>query len=206
MQVEAKSHRGVIIEWKPKSPFGFAEAEDERIFLHISNFVERARWPEKGDPVSFEMGEDERGRPCARQIVLHASGSVLGWRHLVELGLLLALPALAFPVLVEFLGTWWLIFCVSLNSFLAGLLQWLDKHYAIAARTRVSEVTLHLFELAGGWPGSFLSQRVLRHKISKGAYQGIFWAIVLVHQLFALDLIFGGLLYHGLHGLVPDLV
>lgn len=203
--MRAASHQGVIVDWKPKSPFGFAEADDEKVFLHISNFVDPARWPEKGDPVSFEMGQDEKGRPCAQDILLHVSPSVLGWRHLFELGLLLMLPAIALPGLMEFLSLWWIVFCVGLLSFLAGLLQWLDKRYAITSHSRVSEATLHLFELFGGWPGSFLGQRVLRHKISKGAYQGVFWAIVLVHQLFALDFVFGGLLYNGLHGLVPDI-
>ena len=203
--MQAASHRGVIVDWKPKSPFGFAEAGDGKVFLHISNFVDPVRWPEKGDPVSFEMGQDAKGRPCAQDIVLHVSGSVLGWRHLFELGLLFALPALALPALLEFLSLWWVVFCVGVTSFVAALLQWLDKRYSIVVHSRVPEATLHLFELFGGWPGSFLSQRILRHKISKGAYQGVFWAIVLVHQLFALDFIFGGLLYNGLHGLVPDI-
>ncbi|MCH7227406.1 DUF1294 domain-containing protein [Haloferula sp. A504] len=198
------SYRGVIVDWKAKSPFGFAEANDEKIFLHITNFVDRPRWPEKGDEVSFEMGQDAQGRICAQDIVLHVSPSVLGWRHLFELGLLLMLPALALPGLMEFLSFWWIAFCVGILSFLAGLLQWLDKRHAIASSSRVPEATLHLFELFGGWPGSFLGQRVLRHKISKGSYQWVFWAIVLVHQLFALDFILGGLLWNGLHGLVPE--
>ena len=57
---------------------------------------------------------------------------------------------------------------------------------------------LNGFELMGGWPGSYLAQRFLRHKISKKSYQVIFWLIVVIHQLFALDLIFGGFLYRGL--------
>ncbi len=188
----------MIVDWKPKSSFGFAESGDEKVFLHISNFVHPARWPENGDPVSFEMGVDERGRPCAREIILHVSGSILRWRHVMELGLLMALPALALPALTQLLSLWWILFCVALNSSLSGLLQWLDKRYSIASHSRVSEVTLHLFELLGGWPGSFLGQRLLRHKVSKGEYQGMFWSIVLVHQLFALDLLFGGLLYSGI--------
>ena len=201
MRASVDSHCGVIIEWKPKSPFGFADAGDGRVFLHISNFIDRARWPEEGDPVSFDMGQDSKGRPCAENIRLLASGSVLRWRHLLELALLLILPAMALPALLNLLSLWWIAFCVACTSSMAGLLQWLDKRYAITSHSRVPEATLHLFELFGGWPGSFLGQRVLRHKISKNGYQGLFWAIVLVHELFALDLIFGGFLYRGLNEL-----
>jgi uncharacterized membrane protein YsdA (DUF1294 family)/cold shock CspA family protein len=194
---------GTIIEWESKRSFGFADSDGRRVFLHISNFAERARWPEKGDEVRFQMGTDGRGRPCAQQIVLVASGSVLHWTHWVEIALLMGLPAIALPGLADFLGLWWVLFCVVLTSGLCTLLLWLDKKYAIQADSRVPEATLHLLELFGGWPGSFVAQRVLRHKISKGRYQWVFWLIVLCHQLFALDLIWGGLLNTGLHELVP---
>jgi uncharacterized membrane protein YsdA (DUF1294 family) len=201
---EERQH-GSIIEWRSKCSFGFAEVEGERVFLHIANFAERARWPEAGDPVSFRPGHDDKGRPCAQDIVLHASGSVFGWRHGFELALLLALPSFALSVLIEFISVWWVLFCVSVTSSLAVLLQWLDKRFSVSKHSRIPETTLHLFELCGGWPGSFVGQRILRHKISKGPYQLVFWAIVLIHQLFALDLIFGGLLYNGLHQLDDQL-
>lgn len=190
-----------IIEWKPKSPFGFGETDEGRVFLHISNFVQREKWPEVGDHVSFVTGLDPDGRPCARDIILLASGSVLGWRDLLELALLLGLPALALPALTDLLSPWWVLYCVTFTSLMAGMHLWFDKKFSIAERSRIPEATLHLFELMGGWPGSFLAQRLLRHKISKGRYQVVFWAIVLVHQLFALDLLFGGLLYNGLNSL-----
>jgi len=45
----------------------------------------------------------------------------------------------------------------------------------------VSERTLHLFELAGGWPGALIGQQLFRHKRSKGSYMRVFWVIVLLH-------------------------
>ena len=42
-----------------------------------------------------------------------------------------------------------------------------DKSAAQRGRWRVSERTLHLWSLLGGWPGAFLAQRVLRHKTRK---------------------------------------
>ena len=192
---------GVITEWRPRSPFGYAESDGERVFLHIRNFAVRCKWPEESDRVSFESGLDPEGRPCALKIVLEESGSVLNWRHVVTVVVLLALPAAAAPRMAEWLSPWWIALCAVITSGLAVLNLWLDKRFAITARSRVPEATLHLLELTGGWPGSFVAQRVFRHKISKRGYQVLFWLIVAIYQLLALDLLFDGFFSTGLRNL-----
>ena len=62
-----------------------------------------------------------------------------------------------------------------------------DKQKAEAGEWRIPEMTLHLAELAGGWPAAFLAQRKLRHKIAKTSYQVVFVSIVVLHQLVAFD-------------------
>jgi uncharacterized membrane protein YsdA (DUF1294 family) len=63
-----------------------------------------------------------------------------------------------------------------------------DKKLAqIKGASRISEATLHTFELIGGWPGAFLAQRIIRHKNAKRSYQHAFWLIVLTHEAIALD-------------------
>lgn len=62
-----------------------------------------------------------------------------------------------------------------------------DKHCAEASQWRIPELSLHLLELLGGWPGAFLAQRLLRHKCAKISYQVVFWLIVLAYQLAAYD-------------------
>ncbi len=57
----------------------------------------------------------------------------------------------------------------------------------MSAQWRIPESTLHLFELAGGWPGAFVAQRALRHKTAKTSYQFVFWVIILLHQGLAID-------------------
>jgi len=47
---------------------------------------------------------------------------------------------------------------------------WMDKKRAAAGRWRVPEKTLHLMELAGGWPGALVGIKWLRHKNRKAAY------------------------------------
>ena len=67
-----------------------------------------------------------------------------------------------------------------------------DKNYARSGAWRIPENILHIAELMGGWPGGFIAQRRLRHKCSKTGYLVLFWAIVLVHQVVALDFILDG--------------
>jgi uncharacterized membrane protein YsdA (DUF1294 family) len=62
-----------------------------------------------------------------------------------------------------------------------------DKRRAQEGRWRTPELVLHFTELLGGWPGAFLAQRRLRHKVSKFSYQFVFWLIVLVYQFAAFD-------------------
>ena len=62
-----------------------------------------------------------------------------------------------------------------------------DKHNAQTGAWRIPEKQLHTVELLGGWPGALLAQQLLRHKTKKASYQGVFWLIVLVHQVYWLD-------------------
>lgn len=57
----------------------------------------------------------------------------------------------------------------------------IDKSAAKAARRRISERTLHLLSLAGGWPGALIGQQWLRHKSVKTDFRAVFWVTVLVN-------------------------
>lgn len=77
-----------------------------------------------------------------------------------------------------------------------SLLSWVayrnDKRRAEKGRQRVPEAYLQALSLVGGWPGAFLAQRWFRHKTSKVSFQLIFWMIVLVYQVVAMELLTGG--------------
>tara|TARA_R110001583_G_scaffold105778_2_gene253791 strand:- start:239 stop:514 length:276 start_codon:yes stop_codon:yes gene_type:complete len=66
-------------------------------------------------------------------------------------------------------------------SMLAYITYAIDKKAAINNRRRVSEKTLHLLGVMGGWPGAFLAQQRLRHKTQKTAFQVTFWLTVVVN-------------------------
>ncbi|NUU36689.1 DUF1294 domain-containing protein [Pseudomonas sp. C2B4] len=77
-------------------------------------------------------------------------------------------------------------------SVLAFLLYWSDKRKARADHWRTPENVLHALEFAGGWPGALLAQQVFRHKTRKVSFQLVFWLIVLLHQVFWIDMLFLG--------------
>ena len=66
-------------------------------------------------------------------------------------------------------------------SVVAFALYAADKRRAARRQWRISEATLHLVELLGGWPGALVAQHALRHKRQKRRYLAIFWLIVAGH-------------------------
>lgn len=86
----------------------------------------------------------------------------------------------------------WFLLLYPAFSALAFLAYWRDKRSAERNDWRTPEQSLHLLELLGGWPGAFLAQQVFRHKTRKLSFQLVFWAIVLLHQLFWIDWLSGG--------------
>ena len=70
-------------------------------------------------------------------------------------------------------------------SAIAYITYAIDKKAAIKNRRRVSEKTLHLLGVMGGWPGALLAQQRLRHKTQKTAFQVTFWLTVVVNLVCA---------------------
>jgi len=129
----------------------------------------------------------------------HRAGQGFGGRRgggisvlaMIGLLLLLVVPVYAlsrFAVLVDWRVLAGATLALSLLTFFAYRS---DKRRAEAGDWRIPESMLHLAELVGGWPGAFLAQRTLRHKTSKTSYQVVFWIIVLLHQIVAVDSLVG---------------
>lgn len=111
----------------------------------------------------------------------------IGWRAAGIFVASLILPVLALNRL-SLWADFRLLFGIPLAaSVLALILYRTDKRRAEIGDRRIPESTLHLVEFLGGWPGAFLAQRLFRHKSVKLSYQIVFWLIVAVHQLAALD-------------------
>ena len=100
-----------------------------------------------------------------------------GWAYL------LAVVGLAGPFVLAELHRLppWLAPCLLGVSALCFLVYGWDKIAAGRAEDRVPEALLHLFALAGGWPGGLVAQRVFRHKTVKASFQWMFWTTVVLN-------------------------
>jgi uncharacterized membrane protein YsdA (DUF1294 family) len=56
-----------------------------------------------------------------------------------------------------------------------------DKAVAVAGLWRVSEGTLLVLGLAGGWLGAIVAQQALRHKSNKASSRARFWCSVVAN-------------------------
>jgi uncharacterized membrane protein YsdA (DUF1294 family) len=54
-----------------------------------------------------------------------------------------------------------------------------DKRRAKLEGARISEKTLHVLALLGGWPGAIAGQKLFRHKTYKKSFRLVFWLTVL---------------------------
>ena len=66
-------------------------------------------------------------------------------------------------------------------SFFTFLLYWVDKRNAIKGRRRISERTLQIFSLLGGWPGALLAQQTFRHKTQKRPFIFVLWLGIFIN-------------------------
>lgn len=75
---------------------------------------------------------------------------------------------------------WVLGAAVSINV-MTVLMYALDKSAAQQGQGRTPESHLHLLSLAGGWPGAWFAQQLLRHKTAKASFRRTYWATVGLH-------------------------
>ena len=179
-------YQGRITTWKDDQGFGFITPNGggDPVFLHIKTLSNRQRRPVGNEIVTYELTTDERRRPRAvnvafvgeRRVERSTAGS--GWGPTAFVALFLAFVAGAVftgKLPLEVLGVY---FAASLLAFIAYAF---DKSAAEKDHWRTKESTLHLFGLAGGWPGALLAQRVFRHKSRKREFQTVFWATVVLN-------------------------
>ena len=77
----------------------------------------------------------------------------------------------------------WLAGVYGLINVITFGLYYRDKSAAKRGCWRVSENTLQLFALIGGWPAALLGQYHLRHKTQKSSFKRILWCCILLNSL-----------------------
>ncbi|WP_130177579.1 DUF1294 domain-containing protein [Cryobacterium sp. SO1] len=77
----------------------------------------------------------------------------------------------------------WVASIYLVASLVCFLVYAADKSAAGAGRWRVSETTLLLWGVVGGWPGGIVAQQTLRHKTQKASFRRAFWGSVVVNLI-----------------------
>lgn len=190
---------GKIIEWNDERGFGFIaqNAGSQRVFVHVRDFEGRARRPVVGDPVTYEPGQDARGRPMAtrvrnvRQPAAKPQSSVSRFpRTAVALVALSGVGAGVFAGLLPLVVGFAYLFMTGVSYFM----YWADKSAAQNEARRTPEANLHLVDLLCGWPGALLAQQQFRHKTVKQPFQAVFWLTVLINIAGVAWLVHSGML------------
>jgi uncharacterized membrane protein YsdA (DUF1294 family)/cold shock CspA family protein len=178
--------KGKLIKWNDEKVFGFIvpNGGGDHVFIHKSAFSNRQRKPQINDTITFSITKDKQGRYCADEATF--SGEKLKKKQaksvnklsiylsVIFLGLIVAASAIGYlPVnlLLVYLG----------GSSLTFILYAYDKSKAQRGAWRTPESTLHLFSLAGGWPGAAIAQQTFRHKSQKKEFRFVFWLTVIAN-------------------------
>jgi uncharacterized membrane protein YsdA (DUF1294 family)/cold shock CspA family protein len=179
-------YQGKITDWKDENGFGFISPNGggQRVFVHIKSFSNRQQRPVGNELVTYELTHDARGRAQANSVAFVGKrGAPASPSGRANAPLILTAAFLVFVAGSAFAGklpmaVLWVYLAASLVAFTAYAL---DKSAARNDRWRTKESTLHLFALAGGWPGALAAQRLLRHKSSKQSFQFAFWVTVILN-------------------------
>ena len=188
---------GSLSSWNDARGFGYIESTQggEPIFVHVSAWPKGAGRPQLQQVVSFEVElgpKGKRAKNVRRLLPRRASQQTLrSSRAPWGTATLFAIPAF---VLVYLLAAvfWkpplWAAALYVAASMVAFGVYAADKSAAARGSRRVSENTLHLLSVVGGWPGALIAQQMLRHKSAKQAFRQIFWITVVLNVLVLLML------------------
>jgi len=175
--------KGKISKWNDDKGFGFIKplAGGKEVFIHISEFSNRNRRPQFDELVTYTLSTDKQGRPRA----VHATipGDKQKKKVNQNRGLFSIILSIFFLVIVSVMALTGQISPIILAvylvaSLIAFFMYAMDKSAAQRGAWRISESTLHLISLVGGWPGALVAQQKLRHKSKKQSFRFVFWITV----------------------------
>ena len=182
--------QGKLTDWYDERGYGWVirHGDKQRVYVHISEFVEGQRRPRQGDALIYDVIPGKGGSLAAINITLpetltkRAIKERVGHRH-DKRAYVVATAAIVVLALLTVMGklSWYVFGWYVLASAIAYATYGADKRAAIAKRRRIPEDQLHLASLVGGWPGALVAQRRFRHKSSKPSFRALFWFTVLVN-------------------------
>ena len=103
--------------------------------------------------------------------------AALSWITLIAFAATLAGACFVFEL------AWWVPALYGAASIAAFAAYGIDKAAARRQAHRISEQTLLILGLVGGWPGALVAQQLFRHKTRKRSFRRAFWGTVGVNVL-----------------------
>lgn len=203
--------QGTVVRWNAERAFGFIRSQDTDadVFFHVRDYRGGSA-PREGQAVVYEeihvggkgpramavqpvgvlataqasarsaqgpSASKPRQRQASRADRAHGTPAFQGLAFLM-MGIWAGL--LAFGAWNGRLPFWLLGGAAALN-LLTFAVYYIDKQAAKSGQWRTSESTLHGLALAGGWPGAWFAQQMLRHKSSKTEFRVAYWATVMAN-------------------------
>lgn len=197
--------KGKVVFWNEAKGYGFIEREKDskRVFFHVSEFSGSLEKRRKGETVVYSASIDKTNRLCAVN-VLPLGEQSRSDRSPTKANRRTVTKKTPSRKSFADANAYWLVFaCVgamglsiylgttpneigllySVMSVLTFIVYAWDKSAAQNNQWRISESTLHLLSLVGGWLGALLAQKVLRHKSVKTEFRIVFFVTVFVNIL-----------------------
>ena len=193
---------GKVVFWRDDKGFGFVVCDQtqQKLFFHIRDHAGTEGRPQMGDTLQFSVKQDKQGRDIAAPWQFVTSQSTasaaspkaavhsdsLSIQYANQIALLFRISFLIAVIIALLFGR--LLYILPLLYLEASLFTyWLyktDKEAAIARHgNRLTEESLQLFSLIGGWPGAYLAQQQLAHKRSKLPFRREFGFVIVGNTL-----------------------
>ncbi|GHF98095.1 cold shock and DUF1294 domain-containing protein [Thalassotalea marina] len=178
--------KGKLINWDAQKAFGFISPNGggDHVFIHKTAFSNRQRTPQLNDVITFSIAKDKQGRYCAEDATF--SGEKLKkkqTKHASKFSIYLSIMFLIAIFILFILGYVPIKLCLAYLglSLITFIIYAFDKSKAQSGAWRTPESTLHLFSIAGGWPGAAIAQQTLRHKSKKKEFRFVYWMTVIIN-------------------------
>lgn len=199
---------GKVVFWRDDKGFGFVVCNQTRqkLFFHIRDHAGSEGRPQLNDLLQFSVKQDKQGRDIAapwqfvhakpatpaspyKAAVQSDSFSIQYAKHIA---LLFRLSFLVAVIIALLFGR--LLYILPLLYLEASVFTyWLyktDKEAAIVRHgNRLTEESLQLYSLIGGWPGAYIAQYQLAHKRSKLSFRREFGFVIVGNTLLLIWLI-----------------
>ena len=182
---------GILKAWDEESGVGLIEPAQggKDVFVPATAFAPGSMRPQVKQRVRFKLETGPEGRPQASHVETALASTVRSVSRHEASAYWATATRYAIPA---FLGLYLLVTLVWQHPSLLAMIYLaasaitlgahaMDKYASKRGFRRTSESTLHAFSLLGGWPGTLLAHRFVRHKSTKTQFRKWFWLTVAVN-------------------------